>query len=180
MNTYFIFLRGINVGGKRKVLMVDLKQTLEHLGYQKVKTYIQSGNVIATHASNAPQVLEQELYTTLLETFGFEIPVILRTYEQLATLLKTNPWQTELSEQLHVTFLKHQITLEQQSTIPHLEHQSDAFQFQGQDILLKCTSKYSDTKYSNQFFEKHLKTPATTRNWKTITTLIDLFNTHFL
>ena len=110
MTRYISILRGINVGGKRKVLMKDLKSLYEKLGLSKVETYIQSGNVIFESdqkLSNAN--LELKIQQALAETYGFDVPVIVRTAEEWAESVVNNPFWKEKDadiDRLHLTFLK--------------------------------------------------------------------------
>jgi len=84
MSKYISILRGINVGGNRKILMADLKNLFEKLECTNIQTYIQSGNVIfdsGQKRSNAD--LEQKIQQSITENFGFDVPVIIRTAEEL-------------------------------------------------------------------------------------------------
>ncbi|WP_228410532.1 DUF1697 domain-containing protein [Erysipelothrix piscisicarius] len=76
MKTYIALLRGINVGGKHKVPMADLKQIFESLGYTTVKTYINSGNVIFKSENEALRSMQEALEGTLKDFFHFEIPLV--------------------------------------------------------------------------------------------------------
>ena len=98
------------MGGKRKVLMKDLKSLYEKLGLSKVETYNQSGNVIFESdqkLSNAN--LELKIQQALAETYGFDVPVIVRTAEEWAESVVNNPFWKEKDadiDRLHLTFLK--------------------------------------------------------------------------
>lgn len=91
MKTYIALLRGINVGGKHKVPMADLKQIFESLGYTTVKTYINSGNVIFKSENEALRSMQEALEGTLKDFFHFEIPLVIITLEQLEQVLKEAP-----------------------------------------------------------------------------------------
>lgn len=88
---YIAFFRGINVGSKNRIKMADLRVLFSDLGYQNVKTYIQSGNVI--FESNKPEMMiMDEIFKAFVERFGFESKIILRTAEELATILAEFPF----------------------------------------------------------------------------------------
>lgn len=74
MERYVALLRGINVGGKNKVPMADLRDALGDAGYESVRTYIQSGNVVFASARSR-KGLEEEVEQVLEARFGFPIPV---------------------------------------------------------------------------------------------------------
>ena len=107
---YISILRGINVGGNRKILMADLKNLYEKLGFGKVQTYIQSGNVIFESEQNVPNIdLEEKIQQTIAETFGFDIPLIVRTSGEWAESIAKNPFLKEPNfdiDRLHLTCLK--------------------------------------------------------------------------
>src|ERR1035437_4521436 len=110
MSKYISILRGINVGGNRKILMADLKSLFEKLEFSNIQTYIQSGNVIFNSdqkRSNAD--LEQEIQQAIADTFGFDVPVIIRSAEEMTDSIANNPfWKVKDIDidRLHLTFLK--------------------------------------------------------------------------
>src|SRR5690625_2933054 len=90
MNRKIGILRGINVGGKRKILMADLKSLCEELGLKNVTTYIQSGNLIF-NSDKPNSELENKLEKAITEKFGFDVPVIVRTEKELESSIRKNP-----------------------------------------------------------------------------------------
>jgi uncharacterized protein (DUF1697 family) len=93
MNTYVILLRGINVGGKNKVPMADLRKCLEELGFSKVSTYIASGNVILESNKSASKVKSQ-IEAALPECFKLDseiVKVLVLTRKQLQAVIDNKP-----------------------------------------------------------------------------------------
>lgn len=90
MARYVALLRGINVGGKRKVPMADLRTAFEALGYDDVATYIQSGNVVF-RTGDARAGLEAAIEAALDERFGFPVPVVVRSAAQLRGVVEQAP-----------------------------------------------------------------------------------------
>ncbi|MBO0483040.1 DUF1697 domain-containing protein [Candidatus Enterococcus courvalinii] len=88
---YIAFFRGINVGSKNRIKMIDLRELFSCLGYQNVKTYIQSGNVIF-ESNKQESMIMVELAQAFTERFGFESKLVLRTAEELATILADFPF----------------------------------------------------------------------------------------
>lgn len=77
MNKQIAILRGINVGGRRKILMKDLKALFNHLGFVKVQTYIQSGNVIFNSSGETNNLrIAAEIEKSILKEYDFQVPVI--------------------------------------------------------------------------------------------------------
>ncbi|MDX1447825.1 MAG: DUF1697 domain-containing protein [Acidimicrobiia bacterium] len=103
-DTHLALLRGINVGGKNKVEMPRLRSVFEGLGYTNVETYINTGNVIFT-ADGAPDPAPIE--QAILDEFALEIPVLVRTSEQVATVIEALPddWQNDERMKCDVMFL---------------------------------------------------------------------------
>jgi uncharacterized protein (DUF1697 family) len=166
---FIALLRGINVGGARKVPMSDLREMFDTLGHSRVRTYIQSGNVVFTAKSAAPARLRAALEKSIAASFGFEVTVLLRTPAELATLAKRNPYGAEA----YVTFLEAPADAKKVKAIDPAPYQPDEFKVQGAEIFLRCPNGYGNTKINNTFFERKLATKATTRNWKTVTTLLE-------
>lgn len=176
MNKKLAILRGVNVGGKRKVLMSDLKFLCETLNWKNVKTYIQSGNIVFNSGKTTFE-LEDELEEAITKTFGFDVPVIIRNSKELQASIDKNPFLNGAEiTQLYLTFLKRKPTKEdKQKILPH-NYESDKFEINGKDVFIFCSGKYHQSKLTNNFFEKKLNTEATTRNWKTILKLSEQIN----
>ena len=177
---YISILRGINVGGNRKILMKDLKSLYEGLGFSKVETYIQSGNVVFESdekLSNAD--LEVKIQQAITETFGFEVPVIIRTADEWAKSIAKNPFWKEKDtdiDRLHFTFLKELPKLELLEKIKLFQFLPDRYEIIGKDVFIFCAAGYGTSKLTNPFFESKLKVPCTTRNWKTVIKLHEMIN----
>ena len=171
-------LRGINVGGKRKILMKDLKSLCLSLGLKEVTTYIQSGNIVFS-SDQSNQDIAIAIETAIFDAYGFEVPVIVFSGEYLKNAVENNPFVNEEDvsvSQLHLTFLKTTPDLEFVNNLKELKSTEDQFKIIDTQVYIKCQGKYHQSKYSNNFFEKHLKVGATTRNWKTVLKLLEYFN----
>lgn len=105
---YVALLRGINVGGNRKVPMSDLKVCLENIGLENVRTYIQSGNVLFESESRDPRVLEKNIETAIEETFGFPVPTVVLSADELKSILDQTPkgWNEDPEWKYNYIFLK--------------------------------------------------------------------------
>ncbi len=92
MNTYIALLRGINVGGNNKLPMRALTELLEEMGLQKVKTYIQSGNVVFQSEHTDLAALSQAITTAIKKNHGFAPQVFLLSLHALEAALAANPF----------------------------------------------------------------------------------------
>ncbi|MGQ1788115.1 DUF1697 domain-containing protein [Saccharicrinis sp. GN24d3] len=170
-------LRGINVGGKRKILMADLKLLFAGIGFTDVVTYIQSGNVIF-NADQPWSNLEigNKIEQAIADKYGFEVPVIVRSAQELEHIVNNNPFDKgEIGiNQLHLTFLKDIPSSDNRLKAESYNFEPDQFVIDKNDVFLCIKGKYHQTKLSNHFFESKFKVPATTRNWKTVLKLLEL------
>ena len=174
MKTYISMLRGINVGGNKKVSMEKLKKLYESLGLEKVKTYIQSGNVIFESTTTKTAELKKKLEEKISQTFGFEVIVIIRTVEEMEKVIDASPFKEKDENKILVTFLSDppkEIPLQE---IEKVKSASEEFSISGKEIYLFFPDGYGRTKLANNFFERKLKLAATTRNWRTINKLWEL------
>ncbi|MFD1294457.1 DUF1697 domain-containing protein [Lutibacter holmesii] len=180
MVTFIALLRGINVSGHNKIKMANLKQLFLNNGFSEVETYIQSGNVIFKSKELNTLKIEQRIITSIEKQFGFTIKVLVLTKTELSTVFSSNPFLDrefiDISK-LCVTFLSATPTLETISEIKELGlKNNDEFYLNNNTVYLHCPNGFGKTKLTNNLFERKFKVNATTRNWKTITKLIELSN----
>lgn len=178
MTRYISILRGINVGGKRKMLMTDLKKLYGDLGFSNVVTYIQSGNVIFDLGTKESSIqIADKIEQSISHKYGFEVPVIVRTIPELQQSFKSNPFlisQGVEIERLCLTFLKSLPSEEKLKSLVGLDFHPDKFKIIDKDVFIYYSGKSRDSKLTNNLFEKKLKVSATTRNWKTVRKLVEL------
>jgi uncharacterized protein (DUF1697 family) len=165
--TFIALLRGVNVGG-RKVPMADLRALFDGLGHTDVRTYIQSGNVVFT-AQGRPARVRSAIEAALHREFGFEVAVLLRTPTDFAKVEQRNPFGADA----YVTFLEDEPDRELVSAIDATAFAPDEFEVDGREVFVRCPNGYGRTKINNTFFERKLATRATTRNWNTVTLLLE-------
>lgn len=91
MKRYVALLRGINVGGKNKIPMAELKKGFEKLDFEEVKTYLNSGNVIFSSGKEEIEKLTKQIETMIKEQFSFEIPVFVIPQKRLEEILLNAP-----------------------------------------------------------------------------------------
>lgn len=180
MGTYIALLRGINVTGHNKIKMTELKQLFIDSGFSEVVTYIQSGNVIFQSEQLDILKIEQIIIKAVEKQFGYSIKVLVVTKSQLAAIFNSNPFierENIDTTKLYVTLLSNQPEIDGIEQIEGLTATNDdAFKVIDKSVYLYCPNGYGRTKLNNNLFEKKLKSSATTRNWKTITKLIELSN----
>jgi uncharacterized protein (DUF1697 family) len=176
--THVALLRGINVGGKNILPMKDLAQMFADAGCSNVCTYIQSGNVIFEKASGAQKVAEA-IAANIEKRFGFRIPLILRTSDQLRRTIRDNPFLVAGTDQkaLHVYFLANPPNARVIAGLDPARSAPDAFQVRGQEIYLHLPNGMGRTKLTNAYFDSKLSTICTARNWATVLKLAAMMDT---
>lgn len=177
---YIALLRGINVGGKNIIKMAQLKAIFEDIGFQNVTTYIQSGNVLFSSDENESVLInkiEEKIHTDV----GFKVPVILRSEEELNNLIKNCPFSEKeilevqantSSEVLYVAFLKKEPLEENINKLQ--AYKDDKYKITGRDVYLLFYNSIRNSKLGNNLGK--LDESVTTRNWKTISKISNLFN----
>lgn len=178
MTRYISLLRGINVGGKRKILMTDLTSLYKKLGYLNVTSYIQSGNVIFDSKESEDQnVICNKIENAIYETFGFEVPVIIRNTDEFKELYNNNPFSKKSGfeiKQLCLTLLSDIPNSKSIDLLLKNNTGNDKFKIIKNNIYIYYPGKVRESKLTNNYFERKLKISATTRNWKSITKLFEI------
>lgn len=174
MPRYISVLRGINVSGHNLIGMQVLRECYTSLGFKNVKTYIQSGNVVFQYRQIKPILLEEKIQQTILNQFGFEVPVIILSVDALQHIIKHNPFIDQVAGHLYITLLQRKPAIENMQSIQPEKFLPDTFFISDKAVYIYCPNGYGRTKINNTFFEKKLKVMATTRNWKTINKLLEM------
>lgn len=173
---YIALLRGINIGHKR-IKMAHLKELFESLNFKNVRTYLQSGNIIFNHGSTDTAKITSEIEKKIIQTFKFQVNVILRTENEFETIINNNPFVKDVDielDKLNVTFLQELPDKENIFNLSLNKDENEKFKVNGSEIYLYLPNGYARTGLTNNIFEKKLKTIATTRNWKTTNKLLEL------
>ena len=165
-------LRAVNVGGTT-IKMDRLRALFAELGYTNVSTYIQSGNVLFTTTAGGSVDHAAAIERRVAEEIGVSVSALLRSGAQLAQVVSANPFVAQGADpaKLHVTFLAAAPEQAQVSAVEVPDVAPDAFRIVGQEVYLHLPGGYGTTKLSNTFWERRLRMAATTRNWRTVTTL---------
>lgn len=176
MKKYIAFLRGINVGGHRPLKMEELRELFGGLGFNNVSTHIQSGNVIFDADEEADlNFLSTKIKVQIKETFGYDIPVVLRTPSDLENTLSSFPYDHREGWKGYISFLAHEPMGEQAAELESMSSDIEQFEIRGLELYSfvdKQTNK--KPKFSNSFVEKKLGVPTTTRNLRTVDKILEL------
>ncbi len=168
---YLSLLRGINIGGHNKIKMADLKALYESLGLGQVTSYIQSGNVLFSSEENEPkEKLASRISLAIEAKFGFGVPVVIRTKEEMLQIVTQNPFTEEAEtapDKMVVMFLGSAPDVVTLAKVKEKIDDNSRFAFTGNTLYFFYPDGYGQTKWHSNFFEKQLRTTVTARNWTT-------------
>ena len=167
--TSVAFLRGVNVGGHRKIAMNDLKQWLLEAGFSKVATYIQSGNVALEHPAGLD--VATAVRRALAEHPDGDVPVVVRTSDEVLRVEASNPYPDADHTRLHVAFLAKAPEEAALSAALERSWQPEEFRVVGRDVYLFLPAGMGR---STMVPRLGIIKGATTRNWNTVLSLADL------
>lgn len=170
METYIALLRGINVSGQKLIKMGELKSALQELSFDRVTTYLQSGNVVFKATAQSLDELALKISRQIHQAFGFEVAVVVLRKEQLEKIILQNPFAKEIQDSdagLYITYLKTVPFNFDLSIIESKLQEDEAIVIEDGVIYFYCPKGYGRTKLNNNFLESKLGVVATTRNWKT-------------
>ena len=173
--TYVVLLRGINLAGHNRVSMPRLREVLSAGGYDDVQTYVQSGNIVLDSRS-AEKAVAGGVHQTLSEAFGLNIAVIVRSQAQLAEVAAKNPFLrpgVDPGKQLHVAFLE---SVPARAAVTALDpHRAppDELHARGREVYVWAPNGIGRSKALNGL-DRILGTPTTVRNWRTVTSLLEM------
>ncbi|WNB93802.1 DUF1697 domain-containing protein [Bacillus sp. NEB1478] len=177
MTSYLALLRGINVGGYKKIKMEELRQLFMKIGLSHVKTYIQSGNVMF-QSEKTPSDLIEKLENEIEKEYGFTVIVVLLTAQELELILCDCPYAVDSlkeGESLHFAFLSEVPPLDKINHLENFNRGVDEYQMKGKTIYLYLRQSIRDSKLAVQLSK--LGVHVTVRNWNTTNKLADLVRT---
>jgi len=173
METFAILLRGVMPRGRNRVPMAELRAALSRAGLQDVQTYIQSGNVVA-RSRRDPAGIQALVHEAIAREIGADIAVIARTHRQLRDVLEGNPFPRADAAPTYFSLLASEPAAARVDQLRRVDVSPDFVEVAGDMIYTRYATKLSDSKFTNNFFERKLKVVATTRNFNTLSRLVEL------
>jgi uncharacterized protein (DUF1697 family) len=170
MTTYILLLRGVMPTGKNKVPMALLRAALETAGLKKVRTYIQSGNVIVSTGLKQA-ALEQRVHQVIAEQFGGDIAVLAREAPYFQQILQAVPFDHADPKKLYFTMLSSAPDPALLSAFIATDHSPEKVVVASDMVYVLYATRYSDSKLNNNTIERKLKVSATTRVYNTMANL---------
>ena len=173
---YVALLRGINVGGNTMIKMAELKKSFESLGFQNVVSYVNSGNLAFDARRSSESSLAKKLEGLIERDFGKSVAVMVREQAALPMVIAANPYDGEYEshKEMHVLFLKDEISEEQIAALRALAPVGERFTVAGREIYCHLPMGVADSVMGRGLFEKKLKISVTARNWRTVQKLAEM------
>lgn len=167
-----LLLRGINVGGRNKLPMANLRSCLEALGGQDVETYLQSGNVVATLNPALEETIEKDLSAAIADQHGFKPVLLLISGVALQEAIRNNPFPAadDAPTSVHVAFLEADPSADAGAALDALRTPNESWKLDGRVFYLHAPDGIGRSRLAARA-EKAFGCAATSRNWRTIRAL---------
>jgi uncharacterized protein (DUF1697 family) len=170
-----VLLRGINVGRHKRIAMPALRELLGELGYEDVRTHLQSGNALVS-TEDPPDAVARAVEDRIRERLGFEVDVVVRTADELAAIVESDPLGDVAGDgaKRFVLFLS---APPDPGVVKELERRdfgAEAFAAGAREVYAWCPDGLMDSPLMKALNGAELAPVATARNWNTVTRLLEL------
>ena len=175
MTRYALLLRGINVGRAHRVPMADLRDLLQTEGHGAVRTLLQSGNVVLD-SDLPPAELVPSVEQAMERRFGFPIPTVVRTADELLAVVAKDPLGDVATDPTRyvVFFFSGEVPPELDERLRAVDPADDVYRIEGRELYLWCPKGQLESPLATAI-GKHRGGPVgTARNWATVGKLADL------
>jgi uncharacterized protein (DUF1697 family) len=175
MGRRIVLLRGINLGPSRRIPMADLREAFSDAGFEGVRTYVQSGNVVLS-SDVPPDELEERSERLIGERFGMDVPVIARTRDELAVVVERNPLGDVAVDpkRYQVSFLGAELDEDAVAELAAAAAPDERLVAAGRELYAWHPDGVARSKLSVKLAGPGLGVKATARNWTTVETLLEM------
>lgn len=173
MNKYIVLLKGINVGGHKKVPMAELRELLSNEGFKNVQSYIQSGNIIIDSSLSLKKT-EDAIQTVILNHFGHEVSILAKTRKEFKRIFDDSPFKDAKKKASYFMMLHNVPSDELIAVASEKKYQDEEYYIIKDCIYIYCENGFGRAKFNANFFERKLETFATARNYNTMLKLLSL------
>src|SRR4029078_10756753 len=175
---YIALLRGINLGGANQMKMDDLKAVFAELGFENVKSYINSGNLAFDTKKTTESKLINKIEDAVESKFGRRVHIMVREQREIERILKDNPFdgQYESHKHMHVLFLKEPMPVEKAKLLQQSALPGEKYDVRDREIYNLLPNGVAGSLLTKGLFEKIPPVPYTGRNWRTVEKLAELLS----
>jgi uncharacterized protein (DUF1697 family) len=177
MTAMIAMLRAVNVGGKNMIRMESLRMLCTSLGCSDVRTYVQSGNVVFRYPGKDAGKLAASMEGGIEQTFGFRVPVMLRTTAELRRVVEGNPfafYAESAPAKLHVNFLYTDPGESRREVVRAMPIAPEELRIIGRELYVYYPQGAGQSKLRWAPIDKALGTQGTARNWNTVMKLLEM------
>ena len=172
MSAYVALLRGINVGGNKKVAMAELRSLLEDLGCENVRTHLNSGNAVFTKSGSAAK-LEKDICTAIDKTLGMDVKVIVRSKADIDKVIKALPFKGD-TKYVAAVFLGATPPAAKVKAHKSADYAPNEFKFGDRVVYIRQPNGFAGSTLPD--WHKALSVTATARNWSVVTKLAEFLH----
>ena len=173
MTVYVGLLRGVNVGGKSKLPMADLRRVAQGCGFEDVRTYVQSGNVVF-RAGGAASAVARKLRSAIATETSVDPAIAIRTAAQLAKVVDQCPFDDTAN--VHVTFLV-EGAKGAASNVDQDQFAPERYEVRGKEVYLYLPNGLGRSKLAAALSKGATAADGTTRNWRTVNAVLEMART---
>lgn len=174
MIKYIALLRGINVGGHKKILMADLKLLFLELGLENVTTYIQSGNVVFEGGGDDVSAFAKAIKEKIQQSYNFDVPVLVLNAQTFEEIITACPFPKEKKEKSYFILLDTIPTPEKIAELTAIEYPDEEFHVISRCVYFFAANGYGRAKLTGNIVERKLDVTATARNHRTMLKLLTM------
>ena len=173
---YAAFLRGINVGGNNMIKMERLREIVAALGFENVRTYVNSGNVVFEARKTPDKKLASSIHDAVKKHLGMDISVMVRSIDEIKEIVKNNPYdgQFENDKELHIFFLNEPLSPEHRELLLANNSDTELITLDERTIYYLPRAGILEGVLGKGYIDKKLKLRATARNWRTVNKVAEM------
>lgn len=177
MPVWVSLLRGVNLGARNKVNMPQLRAALPGAGFEDIRTYVQSGNVITRSRHRSPDRVADAVRATVLEHFAVDVPVMVRSPQQLRDVLAWSPFPRDADTRPTAVQILHLAAEPDPTQVAALlaeDWSPDGVAVRGQEVVVRYAEVMHTSRLQHASALKRLGVDGTARNWRTLQALVEL------
>jgi len=177
MPVWVSLLRGVNLGRHNQVNMPRLREALSAAGFQDVRTYVQSGNVVARSGHRTPDRVAETVRSVVRERLDVDVPVVVRSPRQLRALLSWSPFAEDAAARptsVHVLHLTDDPDPARVAALLGEDWSPDNLAVRHREVVVRYADAMSASRLQHAGLLRRLGVDGTARNWRTLLALVDL------
>lgn len=176
MAVWVCLLRAVNLGARNKVSMPVLRTLLEQAGFDDVRTYVQSGNVVVRSSRRSRERVAALVSRTVAEHFGVDTPVVVRTPGELRAVLDWNPFPDAAAEHPRLVQVWHLLATPEPAGVEAVltADVPERIAVRGDEVVVDFVQSIQGSKVSPAWLARRLGVDGTARNWRTLTALVEM------